>query len=106
MSRSDRLLQIQKDAWIGDAVLSLWVRLRILREDGALDGPKYARLTSNECLGLIAEPSETEARIGRAYAAGGLDHAFAWIEEHLLPLFEKREANLLKKPAARPARRT
>jgi hypothetical protein len=76
-----------------------------LREDGALDGPKYARLTSNECLGLIAEPSETEARIGRAYAAGGLDQAFAWIEENLLPVFEKRESNRLKKGAGRQVRR-
>jgi hypothetical protein len=105
LSRAERLLQVQKDAWIGDAVLSLWVRLRILRDDGALDGPKYARLTSNECLGLIAEPSETEARIGRAYAAGGLEQAFAYIEEHLQPVFEKREANRLKKQQAHPARR-
>ena len=105
MSRAERLLQVQKDAWIGDAVLSLWVRLRILREDGSLDGPKYARLTSNECLGLIAEPSETEARIGRAYAAGGLEQAFHYIEEHLLPLFEKREANRLKKLTTRQPKR-
>jgi hypothetical protein len=27
-------------AWIGDAVLSLWARLKILKEDGQLDGRK------------------------------------------------------------------
>jgi len=31
---------LREQAWIGDAVLALYVRLKILREDGRLDGPR------------------------------------------------------------------
>ena len=34
-------------AWLGDAVLALYVRERILREQGKLDGGLYTRMTSN-----------------------------------------------------------
>ena len=60
--------QVLKEAWIGDAVLTLYARLKILREDGETDGPKAARMTSNQFLAGIGEPSEVEARIGRVYA--------------------------------------
>jgi len=85
--------EVLKEAWIGDAVLALYLREKILRDDGVVDGAKFGRWTSNQYLALIAEPSETEARIGRAYAQGGLPAAFAWIEEHFLPLLAKVEAN-------------
>jgi dsRNA-specific ribonuclease len=94
--RNQRLTQVQKDAWIGDAILALWARLRILQESGAIDGPHYARITSNHCLAAIAEPSEAEARIGRAYLSGGLDAAFSWLDHNLLPILQKQEANRLK----------
>jgi hypothetical protein len=92
MPRTAHRDRVLKEAWIGDAVLCLFARLKILREDGALDGDKADRLTSNRFLGIFAEPSETEARIGRIYEAEGLDAAFRWIEEQLVPAFELQES--------------
>ncbi len=84
-------------AWIGDAVLALYARLKILREDGRVDGEKCKRLTSNQFLGNFGEPTKVEAKIGRVYVREGLEAAFQWIEHHLLPLFERQEANQTKR---------
>jgi hypothetical protein len=84
--------QVMRDAWIGDAVLGLYARLKILREDGAVDGEKYGRMTSNQFLSGVGEPSEVEAAIGRAYMDGGMEAGFGWIEGRLMPLYEKQEA--------------
>lgn len=90
-----------EDAWIGDAVLALYARLKILREDGRVDGEKCKRLTSNQFLGAVGEPTRVEAQIGRVYAEHGLDAAFQWIERHLVPLFERQEENRQKRPRRR-----
>lgn len=87
----DRHREAQADAWIGDAVLALWARLHILRADGIVDGPRFLRLTSNQFLGALGEPTAVEAQIGRAYRDGGEAAAFAWIEERIAPLFERQE---------------
>ena len=86
-----------QQAWLGDAVLSLYVREKILREDGLLDGPKSVRMTSNQFLGTIGEPTKVEAEVGRIYQRGGLNAAFSWIETRIVPLFEKQELNRLRK---------
>jgi hypothetical protein len=93
------------EAWIGDAVLALYARLKILREDGRVDGEKCQRLTSNRFLGTLGEPTRVEAQIGRVYGRDGLRAAFLWIEQNLLPLFERQEANLKRRPAPSPKRR-
>ena len=77
-------------------MLCLYARLKILREDGALDGEKFVRMTSNQFLAILGEPTEVEAELGRVYESGGLDAAFAWIELRLLPHFERQEAKRLK----------
>jgi hypothetical protein len=101
MPRRDQIL---KEAWIGDAVLSLYARRKILREDGKVDGDKCARMTSNRFLGAFGEPSNVEALIGRVYEEEGLDAAFAWIEAKLLPLFDRQEENRLRiRPHRNPA---
>ncbi len=87
-----------EDAWIGDAVLALYARLKILREYGQVDGEKCKRLTSNQFLAAFGEPTRVEAQIGRAYAKDGLAAAFGWIEQNLLPLFERQEENRKKRP--------
>jgi dsRNA-specific ribonuclease len=96
-----------EDAWIGDAVLALYARLKILREDGRVDGEKCKRLTSNQFLGTLGEPTKVEANIGRIYALEGLEAAFGWIDGHLLPMFERQEENRKKRLArsAIPRRR-
>ncbi len=93
--------QLAREAWLGDAVLSLYARSKILREDGGLDGAKCVRMTSNEFLGTIGEPTKLEAELGRAYAQAGLEAAFRWIEERILPAFEKQEANRVRKAGGR-----
>lgn len=92
--------QVQ-EAWIGDAVLSLYARSKILREDGVLDGVKCARMTSNQFLGSIGEPTKVEADVGRVYANEGLAAAFRWIEARIVPIFDKQEAKRVRKTAIR-----
>jgi dsRNA-specific ribonuclease len=84
---------LQADAWIGDAVLSLWARLRILAVDGAVDGPKCMRMTSNQFLSALGEPTAIEAELGRVYRTAGESAAFQWIEVHIAPLFDRQEEN-------------
>ena len=90
----ERILQ---EAWIGDAVLSLYARSKILREDGHVNAERLIRMTSNQFLTALGEPSEVEAELGRAYRGEGLDAAFEWIEARIIPLFAKQEANRLRK---------
>ncbi len=92
MNAHERRRRLLEDAWIGDAVLCLYCRSRILTKDGALDGGKLTRMTSNQFLTTFGDPSTVEAEIGRLYAGQGLQAAFAWIETELMPKFDKREA--------------
>ena len=80
-----RRAQILDEAWLGDAVLALYARERILREAGVLDGPQADRMTSNQFLSSFGEPSEVEAAIGRVYQSHGLAAAFVFIEARFLP---------------------
>jgi len=92
MDASARRRRILEEAWIGDAVLCLYCRRRILEKDRVLDGDKFTRMTSNQFLTAFGDPSEVEAEIGRVYTDEGLEAAFAWIETRLMPKFDKREA--------------
>ena len=94
-------MNIAQAAWIGDAVLSLYARMKILREDGRLDGEKCVRMTSNQFLSAIGEPTRVEAEIGLVYEQAGLHAAFAFIEEHLIPVFERQEEKRQRKLPAR-----
>ena len=98
--------RILAEAWIGDAVLALYARRRILAHHGTIDGGKAERMSSNQFLSSYAEPSHTEAEIGRVYQAQGLDVAFAWIERHLMPVFERQEEKHLKSSGQRRAAHT
>lgn len=83
-----------EEAWVGDAVLALYVRRRILKEGGGIDNDKAIRMTSNRFLQTIGEPSEVEARIGVKFEQEGLAAAFEWIERELMPLHEKQERKI------------
>src|SRR5690349_3899697 len=88
-------------AWIGDAVLTLWARLKILKDDGRLDGEKCTRMTSNQFLSALGDPTKVEAEIGTVYLQHGVEAAFDYIERNLLPLFERQEHNRVTKGAHR-----
>ena len=94
MSRKDdELRQEREAAWIGDAVLALFARQYVLRERKSMDGEWFTRLNSNDFLSVFGNPTRVEASIGRLYQDGGLDAAFAWMNENLLPVFRKQMAN-------------
>jgi hypothetical protein len=81
----------REEAWVGDAVLALYVREWILREQKELDGAKFVRFTSNDFLRALGNPTSVEAEIGVVYQSHGLEAAFAHMEEKLLPVFLQQE---------------
>lgn len=83
---------LREKAWIGDAVLELYVRSWVLEHNGAMDAEMKTRFTCNQFLNCFGNPTKVEADIGVIYQKHGLETAFAWIREHLEPLFIKQEA--------------
>ena len=103
MASTDRRAKILAEAWLGDAVLSLYVRSLILRTNGKLDSAEFERLTSNRALAVFGDPSEVEADIGRVYEREGLTAAFLWIEANLMPVFRKQEQKRMRANKPAPA---
>ena len=73
-------------------MLALFARQYVLRERKSMDGEWFTRLTSNDFLSAFGNPTRVEASIGKLYHEGGLDAAFAWMDENLIPLFKKQIA--------------
>ncbi len=96
MAKRPRTEAELNDAWIGDAVLALHARVKILREHGRIDAPSAASMTSNQFLSAAGEPTTVEAAIGRVYLDRGLLAAFDHIDSRLTPLFERQLANRLR----------
>ncbi len=76
---------------MGDAILTLFARERILAQGAGINQERAERMTANRFLSLLGEASEVEARIGRVYRQEGLDAAFRYIESEIEPLFQKLE---------------
>lgn len=95
-TRSEREL-----AWIGDAVLGLFARGWILGRFGKMDAQMFARMTSNQFLSAIGNPTAVEAKIGTRYGNDGLEAAFAHIEAELLPLFLQQEKKRIRQAGGR-----
>ncbi len=93
----EALRESREAAWVGDAVLGLFAREWILRAGRGMDAEQFTRMTSNQFLGNLGNPTEIEARIGRCYQASGLAAAFEMIEEEILPAFLKQELNRTRK---------
>ncbi|MGJ8695892.1 MAG: hypothetical protein ACSHYF_06200 [Verrucomicrobiaceae bacterium] len=87
----EKLNREREEAWVGDAVLALYVREWLLREKGKIDGEAFIRFSSNDFLRIVGNPTSVEAEIGRIYQEGGLQAGFDHIEAKLLPLFVQRE---------------
>lgn len=82
-------------AWIGDAVLALYARQWILdQKDIQLKerADVFIRMTSNQFLASLGEPTMMEAEIGIIYEKEGLPGAFQHIETKFLPIFLKQRA--------------
>ena len=88
---------VQEQAWTGDAVLGLFAREWILREERKMDAEMFARMTSNHFLNSLGNPTQVEAKIGRIYEKEGLQKAFLYIERELIPLFLKQEKKRIRK---------
>ena len=81
----------REQAWIGDAVLALYAR-RWLLAQGRFDALEFSEFTCNQSLASLGSPTTVEAKIGILYESEGLESAFAWIEQNVLPLHQKRLA--------------
>lgn len=92
-SNSEAVRKEREDAWLGDAVLSLYARQYILRTTGVMGQEEFAAMTSNSFLSAFGPPTRVESWIGIEFQKGGLPAAFAWIEEKLLPLYLKQRRN-------------
>jgi dsRNA-specific ribonuclease len=91
--KSEQMRREQELAWIGDSVLGLYARSWILEHYGELSGEALRRMTCNQFLACFGNPTTVEAKIGAIYVEGGLAPAFAWIEQEIIPMFEKQEKN-------------
>ena len=87
----EQLTREREEAWVGDAVLALFVREWILENGESLDGDKFIRFTSNDFLRVIGNPTRVEAEIGQVYKRDGLQAAFDHMRERLLPIFLQQE---------------
>jgi dsRNA-specific ribonuclease len=95
-SKENQIREEREKAWIGDAVLCLFARKFVLRERQAMDAVWFTHLTSNGFLSAFGNPTSVEARIGEIYREQGLEAAFQWMDETLVPLFRKQMANKKK----------
>lgn len=92
----DLTQRLRENAWIGDAVLELYVRSLIMRQEGKIDAEMKTRFTCNQFLSCHGNPTAVEAEIGVIYQRDGLEAAFDWIRETLEPLFLKQEAKRVR----------
>lgn len=99
---------LRDEAWIGDAVLALYVRRWLLRYapkkmSDADRQQLFELFVSNQFLSSFGEPSQVEAAIGRKFEQEGLAAAFAHIEKSFLDSFRKsarKRGYLLPDPRA------
>lgn len=95
------LMQEREEAWVGDAVLALFMRRLILKEQGKMDGEMFVRCTSNDFLRNVGNATSVEALIGRIYEEQGLEAAYEWMEFQLVPIFRQQEKNHRQREAQR-----
>ena len=73
----------QEEAWIGDAVLGLFAREWILKNQKKMDAEMFSRLTSNHFLNNLGHPTQVEAKIGRIFNQQGLKKATIYRRRNL-----------------------
>ncbi len=93
VSREEQVRMEREKAWVGDAVLALYARKFVLQERGCMDAVWFTALTSNDFLSAFGNPTSVEANIGGIYNEQGLEAAFAWMDETLIPVYRKQMRN-------------
>jgi hypothetical protein len=96
---------LRQEAWLGDAVLELYVRECILKEDASRNDSRRISLVRNSFLNQIGQPTRVEAEIGRRYQEGGLEAAYAWIGEQMEPLIAQSPKSSDRPPQRKKLRR-
>lgn len=96
-----RLEEVRELAWLGDAVLALWARTWLREQGRGADQDAFSRMTSNQFLSAFGQPDAVEAWIGERYLEAGFEAICAELEAHLLPVYQRQEANgvNLKRPS-------
>lgn len=87
---------IRDEAWIGDAVLSLYLRSLLLQnkiEPAGLRTEVFKYFSSNAFLNSFGRPTAMEAEIGAIYQAEGIAGAFSFIEGKYLPVIRRQLQN-------------
>lgn len=87
-------------AWVGDAVLALFAREWILRQTDIPLNERatiFKAMTCNQFLSAMGQPTQVEADIGIVYESQGLQAAFDYMEERLLPVFKKQRRNAVRR---------
>ena len=100
-SKKDIQRREREQAWIGDAVLGLFARRWILEREGKMDAEMFARMSSNQFLSAIGNPTAVEAKIGRRFESDGLQAAFEHIEAEIVPLFLRQEKRRIRQNGGR-----
>ncbi|MEM1057818.1 MAG: hypothetical protein AAGK14_01105 [Verrucomicrobiota bacterium] len=101
-SKKQAWRETNDQAWVGDAVLSLYARQWVLRREagpeplGESRDDAFRHFTCNDFLATIGQPTEVEAAIGIVYLEQGEQAAFDFIEGKILPLYLKQRRKRLK----------
>lgn len=77
-------------AWLGDAVLGLYMRRRIAEKKGKIDTPAFIEVTSNQFLSSFGAPTKVEAQIGIIYQRDGLEAVESFLDAEIWPRAERR----------------
>lgn len=87
---------LRSAAWIGDAVLSLYLRQLLIVnkvEPAGMRAELFKHFSSNHFLNSFGRPTAMEAEIGVIYEDEGLESAFRFIEGKYLPIIRKQLRN-------------
>ncbi len=89
---------LRDEAWLGDAVLTLFVRTWLMEVRSRMIGPReraalFELFVSNQFLSSFGEPTRVEAKVGRLYREHGLEESFRYIENAFLEKFLRTARN-------------
>lgn len=94
--RLDSESLLRDSAWIGDAVLSLYLRRLLIEneiEPASVRTEVFKYFSSNAFLNIFGRPTAMEAEIGDVYEQEGIKAAFHFIETKYLPVIKRQLSN-------------